>query len=196
MARTSDQDSEKAVPSPTALSAGSKFKRKPRIQDGRYDNFVNRKSKLNPLILVQSLLNQFLVDDVPRDYPRLAAYIDSDVDERLYRRFGYLRTRLLLYRQDEIAELEEELEKLDKELEVKEPYRLCSRRYDEEKKTDDGRLQDLMSRLDSKMKEYDDLLLREHQVMALTRPSWRTFTSFFNFIWNEPPVCEEEYQYI
>jgi hypothetical protein len=73
-----------------------------------------------------------VVENHPRGYPRLAAFLDSDIDGRIYRRFGYLRNYLLLHRQDEISALEEEMNALDKQHERDDPYRLCSRRYEEE----------------------------------------------------------------
>lgn len=47
-------------------------------------------------------------------YPRLATFMTSDNDLLLYRRFAYLQTRLLLHKQDELRELEETLDDLDK----------------------------------------------------------------------------------
>ena len=43
----------------------------------------------------------------------------------LYRRFGYVHSRLLLYRQDELRELEESLYEMDKHDENSEDGRLC-----------------------------------------------------------------------
>ena len=136
-----------------------------------------------------------VVEDRPRGYPRLAAFIDSDVDGRIYRRFGYLRNYLLLHRQDEISMLEEEMNALDKEHENADPYRLCSRRYDEE---DPQKMQrkELMSRLNEMLKEYDELLLREHAIMSIKQPSDKTHRSYFDYVWNEKPLCQAEYQFI
>jgi hypothetical protein len=56
-----------------------------------------------------------LVDDHPKGYPRTAVYINSDFDSALFRRFGDLHARSLLYKQVELTELEERLAKLDKD---------------------------------------------------------------------------------
>jgi hypothetical protein len=135
------------------------------------------------------------VEDHPRGYPRLAAFIDSDVDGRIYRRFGYMRNYLLLRRQDEISVLEEEMNALDREHDSDDPYRLCSRRYDEE---DPQKMQrkELMSRLNEKLKEYDELLLREHAIMSIKQPSDKIHRSYFDYIWNEKPLCQAEYQFV
>ena len=55
----------------------------------------------------------FAVKDHPHGWPRLSAAIDSDPNFMIYRRFGYLRTRLLTYHQDVLREMEEALDKLD-----------------------------------------------------------------------------------
>lgn len=54
------------------------------------------------------------VELYPKGYPRLAAYIDSDSDTALFRRFGILSARNLLYLQAELTELEARLNALDK----------------------------------------------------------------------------------
>lgn len=57
----------------------------------------------------------FIVDNCPEGYPRLAAFLDSDENFMLYRRFGFLQTRLLLNKQAELREYEKELDRLDQE---------------------------------------------------------------------------------
>ena len=46
-------------------------------------------------------------------YPRVAAYMDSDENFMIYRRFGFLHSRILLNKQDELREIEERLDDLD-----------------------------------------------------------------------------------
>ena len=72
------------------------------------------------------------MESFPDGYPRLAALMDSDINTRLYRRFGLSRNRLLLHKQDKIAALSEELKELDKTDERLRPERLTCRRYDEQ----------------------------------------------------------------
>ena len=98
-----------------------------------------------------------------------------------------------MYCQDEIAVIEDEMNRLDKQDEKTKPYRLCSRRYDEEEKTD---RKDLMALLNHKMKEYDDLILREHAIMSIKDASEKAHRTYFDYVWNEKPLCEEEYQFI
>jgi hypothetical protein len=49
----------------------------------------------------------------PNGYPKLARFLDSDDNFMVYRRFGFLQTRLLLETQDRLRVLEKRLDKLD-----------------------------------------------------------------------------------
>ncbi|KAL5418912.1 hypothetical protein PMIN03_000755 [Paraphaeosphaeria minitans] len=50
----------------------------------------------------------------PQGYPRLAAFLDSDESFMIYRRCGFIQSRLLLDKQDQLCELERKLEKMDR----------------------------------------------------------------------------------
>ena len=78
-------------------------------------------------------LTQLLVDKCASGYPRPAAFVDSDPNFMIYRRFGYLRTRLLLYHQDVLRERERDLDGLDEETQddPRTERQLCSRSRDE-----------------------------------------------------------------
>lgn len=54
------------------------------------------------------------MDSCPRGYPNAAAFLDSDECFSVYRRFGFLQSRILLNKQDKLRELEEALDKLDR----------------------------------------------------------------------------------
>lgn len=56
-----------------------------------------------------------VVEDYPRGYPRLTAYMNSNDFFKIYRKFDFLRGRLLLDQQIELAQLEEKLITIDKE---------------------------------------------------------------------------------
>ncbi|CAM6003582.1 unnamed protein product [Sphagnum balticum] len=49
----------------------------------------------------------------------------------LYRRFGFLQARIILYKQDELRELEEELDGIDNNDAVSRPGKLKSRERDD-----------------------------------------------------------------
>ena len=57
--------------------------------------------------------NAVTVDEFPDGYPNLAAFQSSDEYFAVYRRFGYLQSRLLLDKQDQLRILENELDTLD-----------------------------------------------------------------------------------
>ena len=67
------------------------------------------------------------VNDHARGYPNLAAFLDSDRGFTIFRRFGYLQSRLLLDKQEELRLLEEKLSKLDKTLAREDEFGLCTR---------------------------------------------------------------------
>lgn len=76
---------------------------------------------------MQTLLTQFAVNDHPRGYPNLAAFLDSNEGFAIYRRFGYLQSRLLLDKQEELRLLEEKLGSLDLRIAGEDGGALCSR---------------------------------------------------------------------
>lgn len=54
------------------------------------------------------------VEDAPSGYPRDAALLSTNSSFYVYRRFLRLRARLLLYKQDSLITLEEELDQIDR----------------------------------------------------------------------------------
>lgn len=95
------------------------------------------------------------VEDHPEGYPQVAAFINSDDNFLIARKFGFLRSRSLLYCQDELTVLERELRGLDAEDKEKDPKALQSRRHDEKKNDDpDYSRKALMRKIKDKLKEY------------------------------------------
>ena len=70
----------------------------------------------------------------------VASFLDSDDAFMIYRRFGFLHARLLLYKQDELRELEEDLRALD----LRDSKDETKKRYLKSRRKDDLR-QDLES---------------------------------------------------
>ena len=108
------------------------------------------------------------------------------------RRFGTLHTRLLLYRQDELATLERRLDRLDREDALTEDGLQClmSRDMDEEPR------QNLVDQIDVKLKAYDELVLRCQSMIAMRAPAARNFSSLVAWVDNEKPLCKEEMDFI
>ena len=53
-----------------------------------------------------------------------------------------------------------------------------------------------MAELKARLKDYDDLVMREYQMLKVRYPSKKDHRSYFNFMWNQKPLCEEEDQFI
>lgn len=94
-----------------------------------------------------------IVEDFPSGYPRFSALVSSHPSFHLCRRFLKVRARLLLYKQDSLAVLERELDRID--LEERRPLYLGNRRRD----GNDAR-RDIMKRIDQELAEYGKYCLR------------------------------------
>lgn len=111
------------------------------------------------------------VKDVPIGYSKLAAFIDLGDDLAIFRRFSRLHAQLLLYRQADIEEIEEDLAELDM-IEAEEariagtPANVLNRSWKREKDLEEYRVE-LVKKLRKSMKEYDDELFRYKQKLAL-----------------------------
>jgi hypothetical protein len=80
----------------------------------------------------------------------------------IYRRFGYLHSRVLLYKQDELRQLEEELADMD-ELDAREARgRKClANREKDDARTLEGResRKHLIGRIETKVMEYGEFVV-------------------------------------
>ena len=94
-----------------------------------------------------------------------------------------------------MQQLEKKLADLDESDRANEEtaYHLNSRRWDEENST---LRKDLIATLKVKLKEYDELVLREHQMLKISAPSRKNHIRYFNYIWEEKPLCREEYDFV
>ncbi|KAI9881094.1 MAG: hypothetical protein M1830_008252 [Pleopsidium flavum] len=134
------------------------------------------------------------IDDHPMGYPQLAAFINSDPNFLMCRRFGFLHSRVLLYRQDELAQLENDLMSLDEEDAEKGSKALISRKLDEARQ--DCPRKALIQGIDEKLKEYDELVLRCQAFASLKKASTRNYNSFANWIHNKKPLSREESKFV
>ena len=91
----------------------------------------------------------------PSGYPKLAAAINCDPNFMIYRRFGYMRNRMLLYHQEGLALLERELDQLDAEDEAVDKRFLGSRARDESRK--EPRRRRLFHRINEEMHIYGNI---------------------------------------
>lgn len=105
--------------------------------------------------IVPKVSNNDIVDDHPKGYPQLAAFVNSNQNLLITRKFGYLRSRVLLYRQDELSVLERQLIMLDDDDSEKRQLALHSRKHDE--CTDKDPIYSrkvLIQKIDDKLKQY------------------------------------------
>lgn len=136
------------------------------------------------------------LESFPMGYPRQAAFADSDDSFMIYRRFGYIHSRLLLNKQDELRELEANLHDMDLIDASSEEGALClkSRELDEERNDIQGLgpRRALLEKIEQKTLQYDQLLLNAQQLVAFNRPPMRDQTSLRNFMENRPCLVEDE----
>ncbi|KAL8675176.1 MAG: hypothetical protein Q9168_000429 [Polycauliona sp. 1 TL-2023] len=127
-------------------------------------------------------------------YPKLAAFANADPSFLIYRKFGWLHNRLLLYLQDEIVALEYKLNKLDQQTFANDnEVKLKSRREDF---LNPGSRRDTVRQIADKLKEYDEHLLRFQKIQALKRPTVRNQTSLYNFIHHTRSLVDSEAKWI
>jgi hypothetical protein len=151
------------------------------------------------------------VEDYPEGYPRFAAYINSDVDTVLFRRFGTLHARALLYKEVELTALETKLKQMDKKdsesaedsWKVGHSIHLDNGAMNEERK-------ELMELIVRRLEEYgkrstdvqvltdrlDDLLLREASLRRLQRPSKRVHRNFMDYLYTEHPFEDADQRFV
>ncbi|KAK6358143.1 hypothetical protein TWF730_007497 [Orbilia blumenaviensis] len=131
------------------------------------------------------------VKEVPTGYSKLAAFIDLEEDLAVFRRFSRLHAQLLLYRQADLEEIEEDLIELDM-IEAEEarnagnPANSLNRSWKREKQFEEYRV-DLVKRLRKSMKAYDDELLRYKQKLALKDAAEWQIQNIENWMANERP---------
>ncbi|CAD6575582.1 MAG: hypothetical protein ASARMPREDX12_007384 [Alectoria sarmentosa] len=137
------------------------------------------------------------VDDHPCGYPQLAAFVNSDENFLIARKYGFLRSRVLLYRQDELSVLERDLIKLDADDKKKRDFALQSRKRDEETDTDPMYSRKvLIQKIDDKLKEYDELVSRIKTYLSFKAPTSRNSKTFINWIEDHKPLSTEESAFI
>ncbi|KAI1404498.1 hypothetical protein F4819DRAFT_447791, partial [Hypoxylon fuscum] len=129
------------------------------------------------------------IEDYPQGYPRFAAFISAHSSFHVFRRFMALRVRLLLYKQDELSVLEKQLERLDGD-EPKVLYLGSIRRDRNEAR------KELMTRLESKLEEYDSLATRNETILKRALPRDRDVQNLRNWIGNNACVAREEKEYL
>ncbi|KAL6715215.1 hypothetical protein ACLMJK_007479 [Lecanora helva] len=123
-------------------------------------------------------------------YPKIAALHASE-NNLICRRFAWIRTRLLLCYQDELAEMEERLIHLDDDDSVNNPDALRSREYDDGYDESLSRKR-LFEEMHQKLRDYDELARSTQKFVSMTTPPSRYFSAFRRFIKRDKPLTERE----
>ncbi|KAI9815762.1 MAG: hypothetical protein M1827_002158 [Pycnora praestabilis] len=112
----------------------------------------------------------------------------------LYRRFGFLHSRILLYKQDELGHLEKKLDDLDHQ------DLLLDKRCLKDRIRDDARepqtRKQLLDLIEERLLKYDEILLKSKEVAALNRPSKRDYESVKSYLQIEKPFFKSGLQFI
>ena len=121
------------------------------------------------------------MDDYDQGYGKVAAFEDCDPNFLIYRKFGWLHNRVILHTQDELQELEERLEGLDKwEVSDGDKEILKHRREDDE--DPDSPRKELLKTIKAKLAEYDELVFRLQKKTEIRKPTKRNQNSVYNLI--------------
>ncbi|KAF2812454.1 uncharacterized protein BDZ99DRAFT_383497 [Mytilinidion resinicola] len=135
------------------------------------------------------ILTEPIVEDFQQGYPRLAAFINSDRDFVVFRRFGQLHVRFLLDMQDELAELEQQLHELDQQDTFS--FNLNSRRQDK-----NAARKVLLEEMGNKLYVYDKGLEAYYRHIERL-PSKRTHVeSVVNWMKGNKPLVAEESEFL
>ncbi|KAI4213230.1 MAG: hypothetical protein LQ351_004176 [Letrouitia transgressa] len=135
------------------------------------------------------------IDDHPKGYPQFAAFMNCDDNFLMCRRFGFLHDRVLLYRQDELTQLERDLVEMDSLDAEEDPLSLQSRKRDDAREFELTR-KGLIDKIDSKLKQYDELAQRIRATLTFPKPSTRNYNSFYKWINNQKPLSREETEFV
>ncbi|KAL8644661.1 MAG: hypothetical protein Q9226_007654 [Calogaya cf. arnoldii] len=113
--------------------------------------------------------------------------MDSEDTFGIYRRFGFLYSRVLLSKQDELRRLEEDLDAMDhRDAHTSDKTRKClkSRAKDFAQTSTHGSptRKQLLQSVESKLGEYGQLLLQAQQMVSLNKPADRDHLSVQNFL--------------
>lgn len=146
------------------------------------------------------------MDEFEKGYPNLAAFSSSDEMFALYRRFGYLQSRLLLEKQDVLRVLENRLNEYDDDHIAHSNTR--SLRSDRLKPREE-----LLREVEQAFNSYGKarmyygadgetdtrpatLVASSQQLMASNRPSASEWRSVYTYINHNKPLVNEELEYI
>ncbi|KAM7218395.1 hypothetical protein V8F06_006159 [Rhypophila decipiens] len=148
------------------------------------------------------------IEAFPRGYPSLAAFLSSDRDFSIFRSFSRLHTRVLLHKQDELVQVEEWLDELDRAESMANPYYLTTNRHaariarngnnigigssNAATQTVGQQRQALLHDAEEKLREYNTLLASFHQHLERPEPEERQIKNVINWMDAKKPLVKAE----
>ena len=126
-----------------------------------------------------------MLEDYPQGYPRLAAFLALDRDFTVFKRFDYLHMRSLLEQQDELAELQERLDRCDDAEPI--PLGLSSRRQD-----GNPERRELLRQVTAKLQEYDKCVQNCHAMLRLPEAHKTQKQNVENWYLGNKPLVRSE----
>ena len=140
------------------------------------------------------------LEDYPMGYPRVSYVLDSDDSFMMYRRFGQLHSRILLQKQDQLREMEQELLALDNKDNQMEDTQMFLRSREEDEMRDPpkrGRSRvELLGEIERVLMEYGKVLTQANQLQGLSRPTDRDHASVSNYFANHQPLMEDDRDFL
>jgi len=153
--------------------------------------------------IVTSKLNEY-----PKGYPNVAAFLDSDEGFTIYRRFGYLQSRILLDKQEDLRRAEKKLKRMESRMTKDNENRMCFRDI---RGPDGDKHRQLLRDIETKFYSYCECLMKgirlkltkaanvlaaAQKMMALGKPGDADRESVGRYMFNRKAIDEEEASWI
>ncbi|KUJ19257.1 uncharacterized protein LY89DRAFT_731665 [Mollisia scopiformis] len=138
------------------------------------------------------------IEEYPAGWPQLAAFLHSEDNFAIFRRFGMTHCRVLVQLQAEIQLLEQELTNLDSE-DAKHPdrtWRLQMADIEENRDLSDAAQKILLKKLQEKLLVYDQLLLNDQKLREIGHAKQNDHLSVYHWICREKPLGAGQYNWI
>ncbi|KAF1978006.1 hypothetical protein BU23DRAFT_654222 [Bimuria novae-zelandiae CBS 107.79] len=126
---------------------------------------------------------------MPDGYPRLATFMEGNDSFMIFRRFGYLQTRLLLEKEARLAQLERNLDEMDWEYHDNDPNQL--RRADPLSDAWEIR-REFLEAAETQFRQYADLMTTVQQLRCFESPTERDYKALRRFHYTAKPLLDSE----
>ncbi|MDI1492954.1 MAG: hypothetical protein OHK93_004738 [Ramalina farinacea] len=135
------------------------------------------------------------IEDHPDGFPRLSAFVASASAVAMVRVFNFLRMRLIIERQVEIAKLQERLLQSDLEIAGENENELFTLDWEPQSEKRIAQIS-LMQEIHTKLKDYDDMVGRARTFLATKSPKWRNIQNYKTWLADEQPLNGRENDYL